>query len=140
MEANLSWQVTCCGPIGRQGWGIRRLPQGVIYGGLGPIGSSLSCTHTFTYKASMERDIIEDIGPKPEAHQVEAVEPVITQTEKRGIQDNQLKSTFDALSIWKAAWTFRKTAVIAALAGFTAVTDGESSYWDRAKRQVINSK
>ena len=46
---------------------------------------------------------------------------------KADLQDNQLKSRLDKLTLWKSAWTFRKAVLIAALAGFSAVTDGEAS-------------
>ena len=45
--------------------------------------------------------------------------------EKSQYQQAQLKSTFDTLSLWKCAWVFRCTVLVAGLAGFTAVTDGE---------------
>ena len=51
-------------------------------------------------------------------------------------QEAQLKSTFDTLSIWKCAWTFRKTALIAGLAGFTAVTDGKHTSVPQLKTRV----
>lgn len=44
--------------------------------------------------------------------------------EKRLEEPIQLKSTFDTLSAWQAAKTFRYTATMCMLAAFCVVTDG----------------
>ena len=47
---------------------------------------------------------------------------------KSNLREHQLKSSLDKLSLWQSAWTFRKAVLIAGIAGFSAVTDGECTF------------
>lgn len=69
-----------------------------------------------------EKSYVDHIDAAP--HPILATDPAFTKPTEYG--ENQLKSDLDRLPILKAIATFRKTAFICLIAGFTAATDGRT--------------